>query len=1089
MKKADAIKLISKTFEAPFEREGFIRFIKELLNSFEPDSFAPRTGTYIREAFREQIHSLERIGVYEEADKRIDLLIVHLKKETSLERARTMQRNFVAGYLRGDYGSDSEKDAALVAFVSADPADWRFSLVKLEYALEENEKGQLKGIEKFTPARRWSFLVGKHEKSHTAQTRLVPILADDENSPTLEQLENAFDIESVSDEFFDEYRRLFIETKLALDEAILAAPKLKSAFEAQNVNSVDFAKKLLGQIIFLYYLQKKGWFGVPKGGAWGQGSKNFLRELFEGRHRSYQNFFNDILEPLFYQALRTDRSFQDHYDTHFQCKIPFLNGGLFDPIGEYDWVNSDLLLPNELFANEQVSNGDKGTGILDVFDRYNFTVREDEPFEKEVAIDPELLGKAYEKFNAIRPDNFEEYRAALSDGKRGSESQFNKKFGVYYTPREIVHYMCRQSLIQYLHTALNEKPDFQGLEISQAEIEDLILRGERIKENDARVMAAGRETSTYKFEMPPSIRAHAARLDEALATVKVCDPAVGSGAFPVGMMNEIVKARDVLRTYSQTSEVSTYHFKRACIENSLYGVDIDPGAVEIAKLRLWLSLIVDEEDPQNIRPLPNLDYKLMQGNSLLGLPEGALRNPETLAKLEEKKKAYFNETHPTRKNDYRKEIGALFASLVESARLFDPTLGEVNFDFQTHFSEVFQEKGGFDIVIENPPYGAKFSKQISDYLKKRYSTFSWRGESYMVFVEKSHELLALSGVCSFIIPDTYLNLGFTQALRTFLLKNSKINQIVLLPTGVFDSATVDTTLLFTQKAKLTSSFHKNNVLVKDFEKKFSDFNIKKTKREFLVSTEAWYEKDSFLVQSSKEEIRILNHIQRNKVLLGEIADLFYGIKAYQVGKGKPPQTKKIRTEKPFTSSVQKTKEFSPFYDGKHIGYYQLLWMHDNWIKYGKWLAEPRNPEKFDGEKILIRKIVSKTLIATYINDKSYSNTLLYVLKLYDPSSFPYKYILGILNSKLLGWYFRKRFQISSDDTFPQILIRDIVQFPIPISASSLQEEIISFVDEILDTKKSHPSADTSALEGQIDALVYELYGLTEEEIAIVEGRA
>ena len=536
MSKKHAIELVRDTFEAPFERGQFVRFVRELLNSFDDDSFAPRKGTYIPDSFREQVESLERVGVYQQAGTRIDILIVHLKKETSLERARTMQRNFVAGYLRGDYGSANEKDAALVAFVSADPADWRFSLVKLEYALKENEKGELSGIEKFTPARRWSFLVGAHENSHTAQSQLVPILEDDENNPTLERLEDAFDIETVSDEFFTEYRRLFIETKLALDNVLLAEPSLKSAFEAKQINSVDFAKKLLGQIIFLYYLQKKGWFGVPKDGQWGEGSKNFLRELFEKKHGAYQNFFNGVLEPLFYDALRRDRSEVDHYHVHFKCKIPFLNGGLFDPIGDYDWVNTDLLLPNELFANKEIVNGDEGTGILDVFDRYNFTVREDEPFEKEVAIDPELLGKAYEKFNAIRPDNFDEYQAALSDGKKGSESQFNKKFGVYYTPREIVHYMCQQSLIQYLHTALNGQKAYRELgsgqqgmfgneikrgqlamtaeddlpEISLQEIEELILRGERIKEHDARVVAAGRETSTYKFEMPQHPRQHCA---------------------------------------------------------------------------------------------------------------------------------------------------------------------------------------------------------------------------------------------------------------------------------------------------------------------------------------------------------------------------------------------------------------------------------------------------------------------------------------------------------------------------------------------------------------------------------------------------
>ena len=235
---------------------------------------------------------------------------------------------------------------------------------------------------------------------------------------------------------------------------------IKTEFENKKVNTVDFAKKLLGQIVFLYFLQKKGWFGVGRDDDWSTGSKHFLRELFEKKHADYKNFFNDILEPLFYEALRIDRSHDDDYYRHFNCKIPFLNGGLFDPIGHYDWVHTDIELPNVLFSNTRTTKeGDAGDGILDVFDRYNFTVREDEPLEKEVAIDPELLGKAYEKFNAIRPDNFDEFQKTLKSGNKGEENKFNKKFGVYYTPREIVHYMCQQSLINYLATELEDKID------------------------------------------------------------------------------------------------------------------------------------------------------------------------------------------------------------------------------------------------------------------------------------------------------------------------------------------------------------------------------------------------------------------------------------------------------------------------------------------------------------------------------------------------------------------------------------------------------------------------------------------------------
>lgn len=649
MNRQQAIELVRTTFESPFERERYLRFLRELLNGFDNEGARVNQGARIPEKFQEYVEKMERVGKYATEGKEVMLFIVYLKRETSIERARTMQRNFVAWYLQRDM-----KDAALVAFVSPNRDDWRFSLVKMEYRFDEQGKAR----EEFTPARRWSFLVGANEKSHTAQSKFVPIIADDETQPTLAQLEEAFNIEKVTKEFFEKYRDLFVRTKEALDKAVAANPAARSDFEAKGVDTVNLAKKLLGQIIFLYYLQKKGWFGVPRDAAWGAGSKNFLRELFEKKHGDYKNFFNDILEPLFYEALRIDRSHDDHYYSRFNCKIPFLNGGLFDPMNNYDWVHTDILLPDSLFSNKnKTKEGDTGDGILDVFDRYNFTVKEDEPFEKEVAIDPELLGKAYEKFNAIRPDNYEAYLKALKSGKKGEESKFNKQYGVYYTPREIVHYMCQQSLINYLYSELNPNAGFdtdeknarptQPAELpTKEDIETLILRGEQIMEHDAQVMEAGRETETYSFQMPESIRRHAARIDRALAEIKVCDPAVGSGAFPVGMMSEIVKARNALTNYlgakgTKESARNIYRFKRDCIENSLYGVDIDAGAVEIAKLRLWLSLVVDEDDIRNIKPLPNLDYKVVQGNSLVGLPEGILLDLDIKAKLEEQKKRYF----------------------------------------------------------------------------------------------------------------------------------------------------------------------------------------------------------------------------------------------------------------------------------------------------------------------------------------------------------------------------------------------------------------------------------------------------------------
>jgi hypothetical protein len=386
MDKLTSHKIVRETFDGPFDKDRFIYFCKNLLNTFDT-SRASSAAIPIPNAYRDFISKYERIGTYTDPTKnQLDLLVVHLQRGTSLERARTAQRNFVARYLK----EHNQRDAGLVAFVSPSSADWRFSLLKMEYKFTEGADGRVKVKEEFTPARRWSFLVGANENSHTAQSQLAPLVQEDEASPTLSELEDAFSIEKVTDEFFAKYRELFLRTNETLSGIVNKSPLVKAEFTRKHVRTADFSKQLLGQTIFLYFLQKKGWFGVGRDALWGSGPKNFIRELFEAKHGNYKNFFNDLLEPLFYEALAKERD--DDYYARLNCKIPFLNGGLFDPVNDYDWIHTDIFLPENLFSNStKTPEGDTGDGILDVFDRYNFTVKEDEPLEREVAVDPEML--------------------------------------------------------------------------------------------------------------------------------------------------------------------------------------------------------------------------------------------------------------------------------------------------------------------------------------------------------------------------------------------------------------------------------------------------------------------------------------------------------------------------------------------------------------------------------------------------------------------------------------------------------------------------------------------------------------------------
>jgi type I restriction-modification system DNA methylase subunit len=626
MDRSQAISLVRGTFTKPFDEVRFRHFVRNLVNHLDEATKLHFSGNLVKRAFATQVGHYSRLGTYTDPrSERVDVLVIHLRKDTTLARGRVTLRNFVADYLTTGHGQG--KAAVIGAFVSPLEDDWRFSFIKLDYSLETTELGFVTERAELTPARRYSYLVGQNENCHTAQKQFLELLQTDSADPTVDILEKAFSVEKVTKEFFEQYRLLFEKTRDALSNFLNATPQIAQEFDTRGITQADFAKKLLGQIVFLYFLQKKGWFGVERGLPWGSGRRDFIRHLFKYRdsysgfsHSSpcrSSNFFNDILEPLFYEALAAPRLDDDHYYSRFDCRIPFLNGGLFEPLYGYKWVETDILLPDALFSNEDMSEDeDIGTGILDVFDRYNFTINEAEPLETEVAVDPEMLGKVFEN---LLPENMRHIS------------------GTYYTPRVIVHFMCQQVLLNYL---VSHVPG-----IPRDSVVIFLRLAERFADFEAR------ETKNHADKrLPTPISENAALLDELLARITVCDPAIGSGAFPVGMMHEIVRARmaltpvlDKSRTavvIDNISDRSPYSLKRHAIQQSLYGVDEDPGAVEIAKLRLWLSMVVDEDEISEIQPLPNLDYKIMQGNSLLQEFEGVKLLNEQLLTQED------DESHP-----------------------------------------------------------------------------------------------------------------------------------------------------------------------------------------------------------------------------------------------------------------------------------------------------------------------------------------------------------------------------------------------------------------------------------------------------------
>lgn len=577
-----------------------------------------------------------------------------------------------------------------------------------------------------------------------------------------------------------------------------------------------------------------------------------------------------------------------------------------------------------------------------------------------------------------------------------------------------------------------------------------------------------------------------------VSKIRILDPACGSGSFLLGAYQYLLDRHRDWYTNNDPQKLATgknpvlyqaqggdWHLttseKKRILLNNIYGVDIDSQAVEVTKLSLLLK-VLEGENNQTLerqlkffheRALPDLGDNIKCGNSLIG--------PDF----------YQQQTMLDEEERYRVNV----------------------FDWEKEFPQVFSPssrsgegkgEGGFDAVIGNPPYGAEFTDSTTVYLKNKFKTFGWRGESYIIFIEKAIGLLRKGGQFGYIVPDTYLNLAFTESLRDHLLQKTKLQEIVLLPSKVFSRVTVDTTLLFTERNQQSVAYHKSDVLVKTFNKKNTITSISHPDRMFHVSTEIWHKQKAFNISSDNAEALLVNKIERLNKKIEDVADMFSGIKVYEVGKGNPPQTEHIRDTKPYTSDKKENKEFQPFYDGKHIGRYALLWCQNNWVKYGHWVAAPRNPDNFVDGKILIRKIVGDTLLATYIPETSYCNTLLYVLKIKPNTGLQYQYLLGILNSRFIGWYYKKKFQISSEDTFPQIMIRDILQFPIPDTDKAHHDKIVSLVEQMLSLNKQLAMAKTdhektslqrqiNAVDRQIDQVVYELYGLSKEEVNIVEG--
>lgn len=1140
------VKKIEMILKSSYDTKNYVDLIREIfpkVSMVSPDKFRKEFTN-----FSSHIEGSVHVGNYKTPDKKnIIVMAVQLKNVGYVENSRSTQRSYAKKLIE-----NANADAAFIAFYTEGEPKWRLSFVRLDYEMKL-ENGHLKTKENLTPAKRYSYLVGENEPCHTAISRFERFIIDstaDPESPTLDDLENAFSVEKVTDEFF----RLYCEKYHQLREKLEENEDFCIEAEQHNFTSAQFAKKLMGQIVFLYFLQKKGWLGVGawpktltekeyknafyargaksrelipmaycpvgdgtyrissaglnaisdedeavlamcvKGKPWGSGPHNFMRKLFEIAEKKNQNFFDDLLEPLFYDTLNVNRGEQG-YCPALHCRIPFLSGGLFEPMDGYDWEHNNFDIPNEVFPNAS-AKGREADGILDIFDRYNFTMSEDEPMEREVAIDPEMLGKVFENLLEVND---------------------RKSKGAFYTPREIVHYMCQESLINYLSNTL---------QIEEEAIREFILYGDFMKDED--IVKERRQgnggmyisENLYKLDADGKVVVNRLKdIDEALKNVRVADPAVGSGAFPLGMLNEIVRARQNISAYMAITmnaydtrmmyqmDRSPHNLKYETIKNCIFAADIEPSAVDIAQLRLWLSLVIDDEINPNAQsaldghknplPLPNLESNILCGNSLIDEFEGARLIKESdlfgdstyqldmnhsrfesiVRTLIEKQNELFRCDNTEKKKQLKDEIESLRDMVIlsqlegctpdkihryhESKRMASKPYVLWHLDF----ARVFREKGGFDIVIGNPPYGAKFSAKEKKVLSRIYEKSNVPDyESADFFIEIGYKLLKTNGILSYIVPNMFMANVFAEKYRKHLINNWFLKKVDnLSEIDVFESAKVRNCIVFFIKQEEWNSAIFTKITVENLNVKL----LKKKTLHVQVLTENisnWLN----LIEKDEIAIAIAKKMENESISLGEISDISQGLIPYDKYRG---HSEEIIKNKIWNADYQKDDTYRRELRGKDVDRYKLHWNGKDWISYGDWLAAPRKPDFFRYPRILVREITNPRVFATYTEEEYYNtpsiiNCINFRIDIY--------YVLGILNSELMSFYHNIMSPKAAKGLFPKILVNDIRKIPIRLSKQNLLTQLVEKVKSMLD----NPNVE---IDKQIDEIVYEIYEINKEE--------
>lgn len=789
------------------------------------------------------------------------------------------------------------------------------------------------------------------------------------------------------------------------------------------------SQKLLDRFLFVFFAEDRNLlptnliFRINK--EWKQLCEMRIKVSLYDRYKIY---FNDLNSG----AKVSLPAFNETVGVKEEHQIFAYNGGLFKPDDLLDSIRIDDAV---LFTHtEKLSHYD---------------------FASEV--DVNILGHIFE--NSL--NELDETKAQLEGQEIDKTNTKRKKDGVFYTPKYITKYIVENTIGKL---CIEKKTELQLVE---------------------------EEYTTDKKRHKKTMQGLVAKLEDYrkwLLELTICDPACGSGAFLNQALDFLIEEHryvDELQAKLFGDALVLSDIENSILENNLFGVDLNDESVEIAKLSLWL------RTAQPNRKLNDLNSNIKCGNSLIDDPEVA---------------------------------------------------GDKAFNWQGAFPQIFV-KGGFDVIIGNPPYvnskEEMFSKEVKDYFIGNYKTSVYQIDLYILFLEKSLKLISNEGVSSMIVPNTWLNNLFIENVRKFFLTFSHIDEIVSMPSNTFLDANVDTVIV-------TFSYS-NNELTKL--SKCIDGQINAIGE---LNQMDWYnEKNSIInVYATKNISNILKKLNKNTIALDTISDIGRGVGVYHKRVG---HTKEIIERDPYQSDKKEDDTFLPYLRGRNVQSGFLNWDNDSFISYGKWLAEPRDLKFFNGQRIVLRQIPSTRLIVSYLESNFVIDQSVFIARFYDDSKFNPKSIMSILGSKLMAFYFRFNYS-EFDDLFPKVKLQHFKSFPISKKLSEMNLDLISLADIILISKNqlqellqkfqrtlqrkfelqdlpkklqdwyllsysefikelvkkkiklslseeaeweeyfNQESKKALDLKNQIDTtdreidkMVYELYGLSEEEIAIVEN--